>query len=88
MTRWEELEHDMQQPDLAGLLDLVEVFTRRFVVLDEAQATAVVLWDAHTWAIEAARATPTCTPVPPNLSPGRHACSRCAASSYASRCRR
>ena len=44
--------------ELGGLLDAVEVFVRRFVVVDEAQATAVALWVAHTWAIDAAHATP------------------------------
>jgi Protein of unknown function (DUF3631) len=44
--------------DLAHLLDALEVFVRRYVVLDEAQATATTLWVAHTWAIEAAYATP------------------------------
>jgi hypothetical protein len=44
--------------DLAALLDAIEVFIRRFVVLDEAQASACTLWTAHTWAIEAAQATP------------------------------
>jgi Protein of unknown function (DUF3631) len=43
---------------IAELLDRVEVFTRRFVVLTEAQATAAALWGAHTWALEAAQATP------------------------------
>ena len=44
--------------ELAQLLDAVEVFIRRYVVVDEAQATALALWVAHTWAIEAAHATP------------------------------
>jgi Protein of unknown function (DUF3631) len=44
--------------DLAALLDAIEVFARRFVVIDENQATAIVLWVGHTWAIEAAHATP------------------------------
>jgi Protein of unknown function (DUF3631) len=43
---------------LAELLDRSEFFIRRFVVLDEAQATAVALWVTHTWVIEAAHATP------------------------------
>jgi Protein of unknown function (DUF3631) len=54
-------ESDFRPPpfeDLGALLDAVEVFLRRFVVVDEAQATAAVLWVAHTWVIEAARATP------------------------------
>jgi Protein of unknown function (DUF3631) len=44
--------------ELAELLVRVERFVRRFVVLGEAQATAIVLWVAHSWAVEAAYATP------------------------------
>jgi Protein of unknown function (DUF3631) len=44
--------------ELAALLDAIEVFARRFVVLDEPQASAVALWVVHTWVIEAAHATP------------------------------
>jgi hypothetical protein len=44
--------------DTVQLLDALERFVRRFVVLDEAQAAAAALWIAHTWTIEAARATP------------------------------
>ena len=44
--------------ELADLLDALEVFIRRYVVVDEAQATALVLWAVHTWAIAAAHATP------------------------------
>jgi hypothetical protein len=44
--------------ELAELLGGVEGFTRRYVVLGAPQATADVLWQAHTWPIEAAFATP------------------------------
>lgn len=44
--------------ETAELLDRIEGFTRRYVVLGDAQATAVTLWVAHTWAVEAAYATP------------------------------
>jgi hypothetical protein len=44
--------------ELSELLDAIEVFTRRYVVLDEVQATAVTLWVVHAWAIDAAHATP------------------------------
>jgi hypothetical protein len=44
--------------ELGKLLDGVEVFLRRYVVLDEAKATAISLWTAHTHAIGAAQATP------------------------------
>ena len=44
--------------DLGALLDKIELFIRRFVVVDEAQAAAAALWVPHTWAIDAAHATP------------------------------
>ena len=44
--------------ELAALLERTELFIRRYVVVDEAQATALVLWVVHTWAIDAAHATP------------------------------
>jgi hypothetical protein len=44
--------------DLGDLLDAVEVFVRRFCVIDDAQAAAATLWAAHTHAIDAAMATP------------------------------
>jgi hypothetical protein len=43
---------------LAGLLDALVGFVRRFGVLDEAQAAAFALWVAHCWTLEAAHATP------------------------------
>jgi Protein of unknown function (DUF3631) len=58
MTDWAQLEQDLFPPDLAGLLDAVELFLRRFVVVDDAQAAAMTLWVLHTHAIEAAYATP------------------------------
>jgi hypothetical protein len=45
-------------PELAALLDDVEAFVRRFVVLSADQAIAVVLWVAHTHAMSAADCTP------------------------------
>jgi hypothetical protein len=44
--------------DLSLTLDAGEKFVRRFVVLTDAQLTAVTLWIAHTHAFEAADATP------------------------------
>src|SRR5262249_56434890 len=43
---------------LAELLADIDDFLRRFVILDEAQAAAVVLWIAHAWTVDAAHATP------------------------------
>jgi Protein of unknown function (DUF3631) len=42
---------------VSDLLDAVELFLRRFVVLTDAQAAAAALWVAHSWAIAAAHAT-------------------------------
>jgi Protein of unknown function (DUF3631) len=42
---------------LAESLDGLVAFVRRFVILDEAQVTAVALWIAHAWAIVAAHVT-------------------------------
>lgn len=55
MTDWDDLPAFME---LGGLLDVVELFVRRFCVIDDAQAAAVTLWAAHTHAIDAAMATP------------------------------
>jgi Protein of unknown function (DUF3631) len=43
---------------LAGWLHRAEDFIRRFVVLSDDQACAIVLWIAHTYAFKAAVATP------------------------------
>jgi len=45
-------------PDGTSLLADVMVFIRRYVVLSDSQLVAVALWVLHTWAIEAAEATP------------------------------
>jgi len=42
----------------AALLNIVMAFVRRYVVLSEKAAVAVALWIVHTYAIEAAEATP------------------------------
>jgi len=44
--------------ELARLLGDLEALLRRFVVLSDEQATAVVLWVAHSHALEAAEVTP------------------------------
>jgi Protein of unknown function (DUF3631) len=44
--------------ETARLLDALEVFVRRFVVLSDAQSTAIVLWIVHSHAFEAAETTP------------------------------
>ena len=73
--------------ELAQLLDALELFVRRYVVLDEAQAAAVTLWVAHTWAIDAAFATPYLFVTAPSPNRARPGCSRCCRSSPASRSR-
>jgi Protein of unknown function (DUF3631) len=45
-------------PETGQLLNALELLLRRFVVLNDAQAAAVTLWTAHSWTIDAARATP------------------------------
>ena len=42
----------------SALLDEVEKFYRRFVVMTDAQHAAVALWTLHTHAVDAAEATP------------------------------
>jgi hypothetical protein len=44
--------------ELAGVLERVERSLRRFVVLTDAQADALALWVAHTWAVDASDTTP------------------------------
>ena len=44
--------------DLAALLATLIIWVRRYVVVTDAQAIAIVLWSAHTHAIEAADCTP------------------------------
>ena len=44
--------------DLALILEDIVAFVRRYVVISAAQADAVALWCAHTFAIEAADTTP------------------------------
>ena len=44
--------------ELAATLDGLAAFVRRYVVLSEAQLVAVVLWVAHTYAIDAAEQSP------------------------------
>jgi Protein of unknown function (DUF3631) len=51
-------EPPVEAHDLAALLDAVELFLRRFCVIDDGQASAATLWVAHTHAIDAAMATP------------------------------
>lgn len=52
--------HSDQRIDVEGaaLLNIVMAFVRRYVVLSEKAAVAVALWIVHTYAIEAAEATP------------------------------
>jgi hypothetical protein len=44
--------------ETSELLDAVEMFVRRFVVLNDRQAAAISLWIAHSHAFEAADTTP------------------------------
>jgi hypothetical protein len=47
-----------EQIDIGFVLTALRTFVRRYVVLDENQLTAFVLWVAHTHAFEAADCTP------------------------------
>jgi Protein of unknown function (DUF3631) len=58
LERFESKPAPQFEGQLAALLDALETFVRRFVVLSDAQAVAVVLWIGHTHAHEAAQATP------------------------------
>jgi hypothetical protein len=53
----ENAEHEARQADL-DVLEPVERFIRRFVVLGDHESRAIALWVVHTHAIEAAEATP------------------------------
>ncbi len=51
----------MRPTETAGLLERIDNFIERFVVLpDESAAVAVALWVAHTWAFEAAHGLLDC----------------------------
>jgi hypothetical protein len=49
---------DFEAKPLADTLAGVEAYIRKYVVLTEEQRTAVVLWAAHTWAIDACEVSP------------------------------
>lgn len=51
-------EPGRESEDGAALLDDVERFVRRFVVLGDQEAAALALWAAHTHALDAAEASP------------------------------
>jgi hypothetical protein len=53
-----EIQFAPELPTLAGLLNGVRAFIRRFVVLDDVQADAVTLWTAHTHVFDAFGCTP------------------------------
>lgn len=56
---------------LAEVLDDVEAFVRRYIVLTEPQAAAVALWVAHTHAIAAAEVTPYLSVTSPERRAGK-----------------
>jgi hypothetical protein len=47
----------VRPPSLASMLDAVEAFVRRYVVLSDPQSAVVTLWLAHVFAFEAASTT-------------------------------
>ena len=54
----DELMATEEEATLADMLDAVESFVRRYVVLTDHQAAAVVLWIAHVFAFAAVSTTP------------------------------
>ncbi|MBA2305742.1 MAG: DUF3631 domain-containing protein, partial [Acidobacteria bacterium] len=52
------IEADVDPDDLAGLLDGIVAFIRRFIVLPESHARAIALWVLHTHVIDAVDITP------------------------------
>jgi len=48
----------IKQPTGSDLLDKLRAFIRRFVILSDSQAIELSLWVVHTYAFEAASATP------------------------------
>jgi hypothetical protein len=57
--------------ELALLLDEVEAFVRRYIILSEHQTAAVALWIAHTHAIDAAEVTPYVAVTSPERRAGK-----------------
>jgi len=57
--------------ELALLLDEVEAFVRRYIVLSEHQAAASTLWVAHTHAADAAEVTPYLAATSPERRAGK-----------------
>lgn len=62
---------DRTPTSLPELVERVESFIRRFVVLTSAQSTAVALWVAHTHLAEAAEATPYIAVTSPERQSGK-----------------
>jgi len=56
---------------LAMLLDDLEIFVRRFVVVSPAQAPAIALWIVHTHAFDAAEASPYLAVTSPEKRSGK-----------------
>jgi phage/plasmid primase-like uncharacterized protein len=67
----EETRKALEPTALAGLLDALMVFVRRFVIMTEAQARAVALWIIHTYAILGADATPYLDVSSPEMRSGK-----------------
>ena len=56
---------------LNGLLEEIEAFVRRFVVLTDAQSTVIALWIAHTHTVDAAETTPYLVVTSPTKRSGK-----------------
>lgn len=57
MSDWAQLEQDLLPLDLAALLDKVNGFVHRYVVVGTAEGIAITLWVAHCWVLNAFDAT-------------------------------
>ena len=62
---------DVTVGEIGDLLDQVCEFARRFIVVPDAELTAMALWSAHTHAVEAAHATPYLLIVSPEKRSGK-----------------
>jgi Protein of unknown function (DUF3631) len=48
----------MSEPELVTLLDEIDTYVNRFVIMGARERSVVALWTFHTWAFEAADTTP------------------------------
>lgn len=66
-----EIDAATEPVSLAALLDQTKAFVCRFVVIGDAEADVVALWNAHTYVFECAYATPYLHPHSPEPGSGK-----------------